>query len=88
MAKIFNQRITSTTLAERQEAVDRIGRKLRGKKKARWLAATDAQRLAFADSALKERGRRSKDGAIDWEGLMKFIQFLFDLFAPFIFPTT
>jgi hypothetical protein len=88
MAKIFNRPITSTTLAERKEAAARIGKKLRGRKKERWDAASEAQRLAFADKVLKKHGRRDKAGAIDWEGLMKFIQFLFDLLAPFLFPTT
>lgn len=79
--------ITSTTLAERQEAVKRIRAKLRGRRRDKFDALTEAQQLAFADKVLKQHGRRNKAGAIDWEGLMKFIQFLFDLLAPFIFPT-
>lgn len=76
------QPITSTTLAERQEGVKRIRAGLRGRKRERFDSLTEAQQLAFADKVLKSHGRRNKAGAIDWDQLMKFIKFLFDLLAP------
>ncbi len=95
MAKIFDRKITSTTLAERKEFCTRLRDKLAAKKSKRakeklasWDAATDAQRLKFADDSLKQHGKRDKAGAIDWNKLMEFIKFLFDLFAPLIIPKT
>jgi hypothetical protein len=77
------------TAKEIQEGVKRFGeRKMTKRQRERWEAMTSAQQTAFVEKSLKRFGSRDKNGAIDWEGLMKFIKFLFDLFAPLIIPKT
>jgi site-specific recombinase XerD len=88
MAKIFDRKITSTTLAERKEGIKHVRATLKGRRLKRFNEATEAQQLAFVDKLLKKHGRRDKAGAIDWVALKDFIKFIFELLAPFLFPTT
>jgi hypothetical protein len=84
--KLFDRKITSTTLAERKQCVELCRTTLKGRKLKWFNAASPDEQLAFADKVLKRHGRRDKSGAIDWAGLKDFIKFLFELLAPFLFP--
>lgn len=89
MAKIFDRKITSTTLAERKEFQSRFRAKLAAKKTkrakerlAKWDAMPDAQRDKFAGDMLKAHGKRDKFGAIDWDALLAFIEKLLAILLP------